>query len=122
MRLLRRFRRKKQGIVCGQFLAVNQETTIKKYCENFKELVAPLPHLTNEVLKNTFMNGLKLVIKVEVLCFRPVGLEDMMEKAQLVEDKEIMREEEERPKLGMGRALRPLSPIQNKRNMDWKPT
>lgn len=63
-----------------------------------------MPHLSDEILENTFMNGLKPIIKAEVLCFLPVDLEDMMEKAQLVEDKEITREEEEKPKLGAIRA------------------
>lgn len=57
-------------------------------CEDFEELVALLPHLTDEILENTFMNGLDPVIQSEVRCMKPVGLEDMMDKAQLVEDRE----------------------------------
>lgn len=91
--------------MCGRFLTVKQETTVMKYCEDFEELVAPLPHLTDEILENTFMNGLKLVIKAEVLCFRLVGLKDMMEKAQLVEGRDTTRDEEERPRSGQSRAI-----------------
>lgn len=76
--MLRRSRRKKPGTTCGRFLVVKQEAMVMKYWEDFEELLAPLPHLTDELLENAFMNRLKLMIKAEVLCFRPVGLEDVM--------------------------------------------
>lgn len=109
LRLLKRFRRKRTGTVCGRFLVVKQTSTVTKYCAEFEALVAPLSHLTNEVLENTFMNGLKPVMQAEVRCFRPVGLEDMMEKAQLVEDRDTTKEEEEGP-----RPVRPKAHIEPK--------
>lgn len=104
LRLLKRFRRKKTRSVCGRFLAVKLETTVKKYCEEFEELVAPLPHLSDEILENTFINGLKPVMQAEVRCFRPVDPEDMMEMAQLVEDRETTRDEEEGPRVSRPKA------------------
>lgn len=36
--------------------------------EQLEALLAPLPHLSNSVLDNTFLNGLNLEIRAEVIC------------------------------------------------------
>lgn len=54
LRLLVRFRSSKIRSVCGQFLAIRQESTVEEYRNRFDKLVAPLPQLPVEVLENTF--------------------------------------------------------------------
>lgn len=55
--------------------------------ERFKALSAPLPHLTNEVLESTFLNGLDHEVRAEVICYEPKGRGQIMRAAQKVEDK-----------------------------------
>lgn len=54
----------------------------------FEELSASLPDLAENILESTFFNGLNPVIRVEVLCMRPVGLEEIMYTTQLIKDKQ----------------------------------
>lgn len=56
------------------------------YIERFEAMAAPLPQLSDEVLKVVFLNGLKPVVRAEVLAIEPDGLDQIMRKAQLVED------------------------------------
>lgn len=57
-----------------------------EYRNLFDKLVAPLPFLQKADLEETFMNGLKLWIKVEMECWKPIGLVKMMKLAQKVEN------------------------------------
>ena len=57
----------------------------------FDKLVAPLSDLQERVVEETFMNGLFPLIKAEVAFCPPKGLTKMMEVAQLVENREIIR-------------------------------
>lgn len=50
--------------------------------------MVPLPHLSNEVLENTFLNVLDPLIRAKVQCWKASGLQTIMKKAQLMEDKE----------------------------------
>lgn len=93
VRVLEQFQSMKRGTVCGQFLAIKQETIVKEYINLFDKLVAPLPHLSNEVLENTFMNGLVPWVKAEVECWEPVGLMNMMKVAQRVKNRELVWKE-----------------------------
>lgn len=104
LRLLEQFRSSKQGTLCGQLLAIKQETTVEAYRSLFWKLVAPLSHYTDEVLDNTFMNGLDPIIKAEVECWRPVGLKEMMKVAQLVENRELTKTERESLKAHFNKA------------------
>lgn len=49
-----------------------------EYIQLFMSRAAPLPDLTEDVLENTFLLGLKMELRVEVVSRRPVGLEDCM--------------------------------------------
>lgn len=60
---------------------------MEEYCDRFEEWSALLPHLTEEVLENTFSNGLDPVIRTEMFCLEPIGLESMMRVAQKIEDR-----------------------------------
>lgn len=92
-RLLVHFRLVREGPICGQFLAIKQETTVEEYCNLFDKLVALLPHLLKEVLEETFMNGLTPWIKAEVEFWEPVGLPQMIKLTQRVENCEITQRE-----------------------------
>ncbi|KAA0032165.1 transposon Tf2-1 polyprotein isoform X1 [Cucumis melo var. makuwa] len=92
-RLLVRFRSSRDGTILGKFLRVKQETTVDEYRNLFDKLVAPLSDVPDPVVKDTFMNGLFPWIRAEVILCRPKGLAEMMEIAQVVENREIIRNE-----------------------------
>ncbi|KAA0040680.1 transposon Tf2-1 polyprotein isoform X1 [Cucumis melo var. makuwa] len=56
-RLLVRFQSTREGTVCGQFLRIQQETTMEEYRNRFDKLVAPLSDLEDRVVEETFMTG-----------------------------------------------------------------
>lgn len=64
---------------------------VEEYWNLFDKLVAPLPQLSDQVLKETLMNGLLPWNKTEVECWEPIGLTSMMKIAQLVENRELLR-------------------------------
>ncbi|KAA0047599.1 ty3-gypsy retrotransposon protein [Cucumis melo var. makuwa] len=82
-----RFRSREHGMACTRFLAIKQEGTVEEYLQRFEELSAPLPEIAEDVLEGTFTNGLDPIIRIEVFSMRALGLEDMMEAAQLAEEK-----------------------------------
>ncbi|TYK21518.1 Ty3/gypsy retrotransposon protein [Cucumis melo var. makuwa] len=86
-----RFQSTREGTVCGRFLRIQQETTVEEYRNRFDKLVAPLSDLEDRVVEETFMTGLFPWIRAEVILCRPKGLAEMMLTAQLVEDREILR-------------------------------
>ncbi|TYK05420.1 Ty3/gypsy retrotransposon protein [Cucumis melo var. makuwa] len=54
-------------------------------------MVAPMNDLPEWVIEDTFMNGLLPWVRSEVVFCRPKGLAEMMEAAQMVENREIVR-------------------------------
>ncbi|KAA0054257.1 ty3-gypsy retrotransposon protein [Cucumis melo var. makuwa] len=82
-----RFRSREHDTSCARFLAIKQEGTVKEYLQRFEELAAPLPEMAEDVLEGTFTNGPDPRIRTEVFSMWVVGLEDMMEAAQLAEEK-----------------------------------
>ncbi|TYK03449.1 transposon Tf2-1 polyprotein isoform X1 [Cucumis melo var. makuwa] len=92
-RLLVRFRSSRDETVLGRFLRVKQESTVDDYRNLFDKLVAPLSDVPDPVVEDTFMNGLFPWIRAEVRICQPKGLAEMMEFAQLVENREIERNE-----------------------------
>ncbi|KAA0060214.1 Transposon Ty3-G Gag-Pol polyprotein [Cucumis melo var. makuwa] len=91
-RLLVRFRSSRDETICGRYLHIKQETTVEEYGNLFDKLVAPLSDLQERVVEDTFMNDLFPWIRAEVAFCRPKGLVKMMQIAQLVENREIIRE------------------------------
>ncbi|KAA0039461.1 Ty3/gypsy retrotransposon protein [Cucumis melo var. makuwa] len=92
-RLLVRFRSNKDGTLSGQFLRIKQESTVEEYINLFDKMVAPVNDLPERVIEDTFMNGLLPWVRSEVVFYRPKGLAEMMEVAQIVENREIVRTE-----------------------------
>lgn len=45
-----------------------------------------LPQLLDEVLESAFLNGLDPILRAEVLTTEPNGLDQIMKRAQLIED------------------------------------
>ena len=82
-----RFQSREHGTTCARFLAIKQEGSVSEYLQKFEELSAPLPEMAEEVLEGTFANSLDPIIRKEVFSMRVVDLEDMMEVAQLAEEK-----------------------------------
>ncbi|KAL0543107.1 hypothetical protein IC582_018194 [Cucumis melo] len=92
-RLLVRFRSNKDGTISGQFLRIKQEGTVEEYINLFDKMVAPVNDLPERVILDTFMNGLLPWVRSEVFFCRPKSLAEMMEVAQMVENREIARTE-----------------------------
>ncbi|KAL0540117.1 hypothetical protein IC582_024347 [Cucumis melo] len=92
-RLVVRFRSSRDRTVLGKFLRVKQETTVDEYRNLFDKPVAPLSDVADSIVEDTFMNGLFPWIRAEVVFFRSKGLAEMMEVAQLVENRELIRNE-----------------------------
>lgn len=51
---------------------------VSEYRERFEALSAPLPHLLDEVLESTFLNGLDPEVRAEIICYEPKGLGQIM--------------------------------------------
>ena len=92
-RLLVRFRSSMDGTILGKFLRIKQETIVEEYRNLFDKLIAPLSDIQESVVEDTFMNGLLPWIRAEVAFCRPKGLAEMMQIAQLVENRELIRNE-----------------------------
>ncbi|KAA0032314.1 transposon Tf2-1 polyprotein isoform X1 [Cucumis melo var. makuwa] len=92
-RLLIRFRSSIDGTILGKFLRIQQESSVEEYLNLFDKLVAPLSDIPEKVVEDTFMNGLLPWIRAEVFFCRPQGLAEMMQIAQLVENREFVRNE-----------------------------
>ena len=72
--LLLRFRPTQEGSLCEQFLAVRQQRTVAAYRREFEILATPLKGISEEVMENTFMNGLLLEIRAELRLLQPYRL------------------------------------------------
>ena len=63
---------------------------VTEYSQNFKLLLVPLNELSMEVLESTFIKGLKPEFKAEMRLMWPNGLGQIIELAQLIEDRDII--------------------------------
>ncbi|TYK28431.1 gypsy/ty3 element polyprotein [Cucumis melo var. makuwa] len=114
------FRSREHETSCARFLAIRQEGTIKEYLQWFKELSAPLSEIAKEVLEGTFTNGLDPIIWTEVFSMLAVDLEDMMEAAQLVEEKNEMAKGSSNPYLKETKMAQKITPkIQKALQRKW---
>lgn len=76
--------------LCAQFLALRQTAMVKEYRRQFEKLASPLQNLSEEVLECNFINGLTPRIRAEVQLLCPMGLEQIMDVAQRVEERDQM--------------------------------
>ena len=84
-----RFGSSQSGSLCGRFLSIKQMEIVAEYKRDFEIMSASMASLPDEVLEGTFVKGLKLEIQAEVRVLKPIGLGPLMEKAQLVEEKNL---------------------------------
>lgn len=85
--ILRQFRSSTGGSLYEQWLATVQTTTVAEYRRMFIETAAPLERISEEILMGQFLNGLKEDVKAEVRMLNPLSLEQAMELALRVEEK-----------------------------------
>lgn len=71
----------------ARFLSIKQDGSLEDYRQKFEMYSAPLPGLSEEVMENTFLNGLIPELRAEVISRRPEGLDEILLEAQLVDDR-----------------------------------
>lgn len=85
--LRNRFRSTQEGTVEERFMALRQWGTVRDYRNCFETLASPIEEMPEAVLEGHFVNGLKPEIRAEIRVLRPLGLENIMEMAQRIEDR-----------------------------------
>ena len=87
-KLLVRFQSMREGLLYGRFLRIQQKTRVEEYRNLFDKWVAPLSDLSEKVVEEIFMFGLKPQIQAEMVFCESKGLTQMMRIAQKVENRE----------------------------------
>lgn len=70
-----------------QWIATAQTTTVIDYQRRFIELASPLDDVPNSIMLGQFVNGLKYEIKAEIRLLNPYTLEETMDLAIRVEER-----------------------------------
>lgn len=86
--ILRQFRSINGGSLYEQWLSTAQTSTVSEYRRKFIETASPLDRVSEDMLLGQFITGLKEEIKAEVRLLNPVSLEQAMELAVRVEEKQ----------------------------------
>ena len=86
-RLLDHFGMTQEGSLYDRFLALQQEGSVREFRQTFESTAAVLPGLPEHVLEGVFINGLRPDIRAKVRLVMPKRLEELMEYAQRVEDR-----------------------------------
>lgn len=90
-KLKKRFRPTRGGIAVAQMLKLKQTGCVDEYREQFEELSAEGPHVTNDVLEDMFLNGLRKRLKEQVVRYLPMGMDDIVDMAKTIEEQEAGR-------------------------------
>lgn len=85
--LIRRFQPGLVQNLFGQLLSLQQTSSIMRYREKFEREFALLKKEKRIMLKGIFLNGLKEEIQAELKLFRTESLEELMDRALLLEEK-----------------------------------
>lgn len=88
--VLNRFQAIHGGTSEERFLALRQEGSVREYRQWFESLAAPLTEIPDGLLEGHFINGLKAEVKAELRVLRPNGLEEIMEMAQRIDEKNMV--------------------------------
>lgn len=91
MKIRRRFKPSRGGTVLSQMLRLKQMGSISEYREQFEELSAEVPHVTNDVLEEIFLHGMKRSLREQVVRLRPVGMDEIVDMAKIIEAQENER-------------------------------
>lgn len=83
----RQFRPSSGGSLCEQWLTTAQTSTVTEYRRKFIETAAPLERLPEDIMLGQFLNGLRDEIRAEVRLLNPVSLEQEMDLALRVEER-----------------------------------
>lgn len=78
-----------QGSAHEELMSLRQPGPVAKYRKQFELLSAPLRDMSDELLKEAFINGLSKDIKAEVRLIEPKRLAHVMSLAQKIEDKNL---------------------------------
>ncbi|XP_052204924.1 uncharacterized protein LOC127809831 [Diospyros lotus] len=110
--LRNRFKPVQEGTVEERVLAFRQWGFVKDYRLGFETLTSPLTGMPKALLEGHCINGIEPVIRAEKRVSRPIGLEQMMDLAQPIEEMNlVIRGSIFGPGPNKGQA--PSSPISN---------
>lgn len=90
-KLRRHFKATRGGTIVSQMLRLRQTGTVLEYREQFEELSAEVPHVPNDVLEEIFLHGMKRSLREQVVRLRPLGMDEIVEMAQIIEVQENER-------------------------------
>ncbi|XP_056686977.1 uncharacterized protein [Spinacia oleracea] len=90
-RVLAKYRPTNAGTLHEQWLATTQTTTVAEYMRKFIDLVSPLDDVPESILLGQFINGLKEDIKSEIRVLNPYTLDQAMDLATRVEERNRVR-------------------------------
>ena len=88
MKIKRRFKPTRGGTILSQILLLRQNGTVSEYREAFEELSAEVPHVPDDVLEDIFLHGMKRRLREQVVRLRPVGMDEIVEMARIIEEQE----------------------------------
>lgn len=74
----------------ARLIRIEQDGPYNDYIKKFVNYSAPLPHMAESVLRNAFVMGLEPTLQVEVISRYPQTLEECMNEAQLVNDRNLV--------------------------------
>ena len=84
------FRNTQEDSMEKRFIALKQWGSIRDYRQSFEALALPLENLPEAMLEGHFMNGLKPEIRAELRVLRPRCLEQMMDLAQQIKERNLV--------------------------------
>ena len=108
----------RKGSLYGRFLRIQQTATVDEYRNLFDKWVAPLSDLSEKVVEETFMSGLKPWIQVEMDFCKPQGLAQIMRIAHKVENIEDIRRETKLPGYSGEKTVSSYSSAKTNTNMN----
>ena len=85
--ILLQFRPTNGGSLYEQWLATSQTTTVQDYRRKFVDMAAPLESIPEAILLGKFIHGLKEEIQTEMRVLSPLNLEQAMDLALKIEEK-----------------------------------
>lgn len=100
--MLERFWDTQYGTLFQRFLAIKQTGTVAEFREKFEIMSASLKNVSEDTLEGVFIDGLDEETQAEMLLANPIGLSQIMDMAQRVENRNNRinkLKEKERPRL-----------------------
>ncbi|XP_010451702.1 PREDICTED: uncharacterized protein LOC104733865 [Camelina sativa] len=76
------------GSMVWQLLSIRQIGSTEEYRERFEELIVEVPHVTDDLLEGIFLKGMHRNIRHQVMRTIPVGIDEIVDMARLIEEQE----------------------------------